>query len=282
MVRLIEGSEYVGIIHVEAVRKKEKTVFSSKAFKGLIKISPTVYFDKDKTPACFIVGLGGGYVEGEKYKYSIDIKKGAAAVLTTQASTKVYKCVHDITTMQETSIHLGEGSILEYVTDSVILYKDAIYKQINDIHMDKGATLIYSDGITSGWSPEGDVFSYKSAILKTNVYVDGRHVLLDNLYVNPRENDVTKLGYFEKYKNFGTLLVINEKITHETIENLRNEINRLNLPIDFGITLLETNGFVLRILSNYTQDIDTAVTVCHNYIRQNLLNLSSLNIRKCN
>lgn len=282
MTRKINGSDYVGVVHIEAVSENKKTVFSSKSFNGLIKVSPTVYFDKEKTPACFVVGLGGGYVEGEKYKYSIDIKKSASVVLTTQASTKVYKCVHDNATMQETSIHLEEGSILEYVTDSVILYKDAIYKQINEIHMDKGATLIYSDGITSGWSPEGDVFAYKSAQLKTNVYVDGRHVLLDNLYVNPRENDVTKLGYFEKYKNFGTLLVINDKVSHETIESLRNEIIKLNLPIDFGITLLETSGFVLRILSNYTQDIDCAVTVCHNYIRQKLLNLSSLHIRKCN
>ena len=37
------------------------------------------------------------------------------------------------------------------------------YKQKNIIRMDKGATFLYSDIITPGWSPDGEQFSYKTA-----------------------------------------------------------------------------------------------------------------------
>ena len=53
--------------------------------------------------------------------------------------------------------------------------------------MDESATLIYSDGITSGWSKEGEEFQYSNVQLKTKVYVNNKIVLLDNLLINPKK-----------------------------------------------------------------------------------------------
>ena len=276
----MSNNKYAGEFEIVLEKKNENTVISEKRFDGLIKLSPTIHLDSEKISTYFIVGLGGGYVEGEKYKYSINLKEDSRSIITTQASTKVYKCVHGEKTEQETLINLDKNSILEYITDSVILYKDAIYKQVNNIYMDESATLIYSDGITSGWSKEGEEFQYSNVQLKTSVYVNNKIVLLDNLLVNPREDDVTKLGFFEGYQNFGTLLVINKNINGKIIEELRNNIKNLNLPISFGISELEVNGFVLRALGNLTQNIESAVKLCHNYIRKEFLNSRELSIRK--
>ena len=38
-----------------------------------------------------------------------------------------------------------------------------------------------------------------------------------------------------------------------------NNINNLNLPIYFGISELEVSGFVLRVLGNLTQNIESAI-----------------------
>lgn len=262
-------------------KSDNETKISEKYSNGLIKISPTIHLDSEKIPAYFILGLGGGYVEGEKYKNEVIIKKGGRSIITTQAATKVYKCLKENEkTEQETIIKIEDDSILEYVTDSVILYEDAIYKQETDIYMDKDSTLIYSDGITAGWSKCGENFKYKSAQLKTKLYVEEKLVLLDNLLVNPREEDITGLGYFEGYKNLGTLIAINKNISKDIVETLRKDINNLNLPIYFGISMLEVNGFVLRVLGNLTQDIEKAILVCHNYIRKEFLGSRNLSIRK--
>ena len=276
----MSNNKYAGEFEIVLEKKNENTVISEKRFDGLIKLSPTIHLDSEKISTYFIVGLGGGYVEGEKYKYSINLKEDSRSIITTQASTKVYKCVHGEKTEQETLINLEKNSILEYITDSVILYKDAIYKQVNNIYMDESATLIYSDGITSGWSKEGEDFQYSNVQLKTSVYVNNKIVLLDNLLVNPREDDVTKLGFFEGYQNFGTLLVINKNINGKIIEELRNNIKNLNLPICFGISELEVNGFVLRALGNLSQNIESAIKLCHNFIRKEFLNSRELSIRK--
>lgn len=272
--------EYEGFLELEFTNANDKTTVSKRNFNGLIKASRELKRENGTVPLLYIIGLGGGYVEGEKYKYIFTLKDNAKAVITTQASTKVYKSPNKIATEQETSIYLERNSVLEYITDSLILYKDAVYKQKNNIYMDKSSTLIYSDGITSGWAPDGSNFSYNTVQLKNNIYIDNELVLLDNLVINPRENDVSKLGFFEEYLCFGTLIVINSSISHNVIEDLRELIKNENLSIDYGITELEVPGFVLRVLANLTQDIDHVISICHNYVRRNFLGSKELDIRK--
>ena len=64
------------------------------------------------------------------------------------------------------------------------------------------------------------------------------------------------------------------------MSHLRNHIKDLNLPIYFGISELEVNGFVLRVLGNLTQNIESAIKLCHNFIRKKFLNSKELSIRK--
>lgn len=276
----MSDSQYAGKLEIILENRDKETILAKRYFDGLMKVSPTIHLDREKIPTYFLLQLGGGYVEGEKYKNVITLKKGARGIITTQASTKVYKCPNNIKTEQDTIINLEQDSILEYITDTVILYKDSMYRQVNNIYMNESSTLIYTDGITSGWSPQGEVFQYSSVQLKTEVYVDNKIILLDNLLVNPKESDVTQLGYFEGYQNFGTLLVINKDITESIIEELRGKVNQLNLNINFGISKLEVNGFILRVLGNLTQNIESAIKVCHDYIRGKLLDSNELIIRK--
>ena len=277
---VVSKNKYSGIIELVLENKDNKTISTKKIYKGLSRVSPSTKMDRENISTFYLIGLGGGYIEGEKYKNTFILKDETRAIITTQASTKVYKCTHGLKAEQETIIRIVKNSILEYITDSVILYKDAIYKQVNNIYLDETSTLIYSDGITAGWSPEGDKFKYNSVQLKSNVYINDKIVLLDNLIINPTNNDVTQLGFFEEYLNFGTILVINKNITDEVVEEIRKLLAKIDLPIDYGISILETTGFVLRVLGNLTQHIEYVMNVCHNYVRKSFLDSKELIIRK--
>ena len=87
------------------------------------------------------------------------------------------------------------------------------------------------------------------------------------MLIDPREDNIEGLGFMEGYKNFGSLIILNEKIDKKIIEHLIEEVLKLNLDIKFGITGLEVNGFVLRVIGNLTQDLEEVIGLCHNYIR---------------
>ena len=268
----LNDNKYAGLIDLVLEKQGDVVVSPRKYFNGVFKLSPKMELDVERIPAYFLMQLGGGIVEGERYNINVELKENVRAIVTTQAASKVYKCENSYESFQETTLKLEENSILEYITDPVILYKDAVYRQENNIYMTKSSTLIYTDGITSGWSPDKKRFQYEKAKLKTNIYMDGVPVLLDNMLINPREDDIDGLGFMEGYKNFATLIILDDRIDKNIIEHLREEILKLNLDINFGITGLEVNGFVLRVIGNLTQDLEEVVGLCHNYIRRKVLN----------
>lgn len=276
----ISAKRNAGVIDLVLEKSNNKTIASKKYFTGVFKLSPKMDIGSEQIPTYFLMQLGGGVVEGEHYNISVELKKDTRVVLTTQAANKVYKCENDLESLQETAIKLHENSVLEYINDPVILYKDAKYKQENKIYMTKSSTLIYTDGITSGWSPDKKRFQYKRARLKTDIYVDDTLVLSDNMIINPREDNIEDLGFMEGYKNFATLIIINHKIDDKIIEKLRHEVNELNLDINLGISPIEVSGFIVRIMGNLTQEIEKAILFCHNYIRNSILNSEDFVVRK--
>lgn len=247
---------------------------------GASKVSPAIYLDVDNVPCYYLIQLGGGYIEGEYYENYIELKEDTRAVLTTQASNKVYKSENGIPSKQYSKIRLGENSVAEYINDSVILYKDAVYEQRTDIYLRESSTLIYTDGITAGWSPDGKSFQYTSMRMKTRIFVENELVYFDNLKLVPAEYNVQDFGILEGYKNFGTMIVIDKRINRDIINHIREEIKNSGLDIKFGITSLETKGFIIRILGNLTQDIQRAEGIAHNYLRKEFFNSDELNLRK--
>ena len=227
----LNDNKYAGLIDLVLEKQGDVVVSPRKYFNGVFKLSPKMELDVERIPAYFLMQLGGGIVEGERYNINVELKENVRAIVTTQAASKVYKCENSYESFQETTLKLEENSILEYITDPVILYKDAVYRQENNIYMTKSSTLIYTDGITSGWSPDKKRFQYEKAKLKTNIYMDGVPVLLDNMLINPREDDIDGLGFMEGYKNFATLIILDDRIDKNIIEHLREEILKLNLNL---------------------------------------------------
>lgn len=247
---------------------------------GAAKVSPAIYLDDDTIPCYYLIQLGGGYIEGEYYENNIKLEEESQAILTTQASSKIYKSENGIPSKQYTNLQLEKNSKLEFINDSVILYKDAVYEQITDIYLNEESSLIYSDGITAGWSPDGKLFQYTSARLKTNIYLDGELIYLDNLKITPKDYDVQSFGILEGYKNFGTMLVIDKRVDKELIKRLREETRKLDLDVKFGISLLEKNGFVVRVLGNLTQDIQKVINRVHTILRKEFYEFEELDLRK--
>ena len=113
-----------------------------------------IYLDDTGQVCYFLINPGGGYVDGDTYRMEITVEEEAELLLTTQSATKVYRTPNK-PVVQETELILKKNSVLEYIPDPLIGYRDASYKQKNVIRMEQGSTLIYSDMLTPGWSPEG-------------------------------------------------------------------------------------------------------------------------------
>ena len=271
--------DWTGVLRLGAEERNGKTVANNVYFQGAYKVMRPIYHDHSGQACYYLLNPGGGYLDGDRYQMKISLEKQAKLTLTTQSATKIYKTPRTHA-YQEVEFNLKEGSYLEYIPDPLIGYQHARYKQKNVITMEKGCTLLYSDIITSGWSPNGEKFSYDMLQLINEVYMENELVVFDHIKLNPATQDINGLGLMEGYSHLGSMIVIDDKANHEFLDRLYQVISNHSNVCKIGLSLLPIPGFTVRILANTTQTIENIFTEIHQMMSLEWFNKKPSFLRK--
>ncbi|MWV45794.1 urease accessory protein UreD [Paenibacillus sp. HJL G12] len=271
--------DWTGILRLEAEERNGKTVAKNVYFQGAYKVMRPVYHDHSGQVCYYILNPGGGYLDGDRYQMKIALNEQARLTLTTQSATKIYRTPKQ-PAYQETEIILKKGSYLEYITDPLIGYKDARYQQKTVVKMEKGATFLYSDIITSGWSPDGEQFSYDLLQLISEIYMDDELVVYDHIKLNPANHHMASLGYMEGFSHLGSMIVVGEQVNADLLDQLYHAVHEDKGDYKIGLSLLPVSGLIVRVLANSTQTIEKIHTTCHHMISRELFNTIPSFLRK--
>lgn len=266
-----------GTLKLTAVRKHSRTIITNCYYQGALKITRPIYVDK-WSPVIYLMHVGGGYVDGDSYRIKFGLEQGAHLLVTTQASTKVYRTPYTPVT-QHTEITLKKGSILEYFPDPLIAYEGAKFVQETSIFMEEGSTVIFSDMITPGWSRDGSLFKFEWITSKFKVFHNDHIVLFDHIFLK-QDDKITDILKMEGYSHIGSLFIINDKINKQFAEKLYGHIKEMEELVRFGVSILPITGCVIRILGNCTGDVENVINAAHSIVRQELLHKEPIQWRK--
>lgn len=271
--------DWTGVLSLDAEVRNGKTVGRNVYFQGAYKVMRPVYHDDSGQACYYILNPGGGYLDGDRYQMKVNVQEEARLTLTTQSATKIYKSPRSFA-YSEMEFTLKNGSYLEYIPDPLIGYRDARFKQQTTVHMEKGATLLYSDIITPGWSPDGEKFSYHTLQLKNEIYMDEELVVFDHIKLSPATQDIDGLGFMEGFSHMGSMIVIGEKSDTALLDIIYQELHENTTDFKIGLSALSVPGFTLRILANTTQVIEKLFAQCHMIVNKEWYNMNPSFLRK--
>ena len=266
-----------GYLRLTGSQKGKKTILKDCYAEGAFKITRPVYLTASGEACFYIMNPGGGYVDGDSYKIDICLEEDANAIVTTQSSTKIYKTrVRPV--IQEHTIYLKSGSVLEYLPDPIIAYQHASYKQSSVVRMERGSSFICTEIFTPGWAPDGTLFQYDLIQSKMEVYRNERIILFDHVKLQP-DGDIKGIGFMEGFTHFGTMIIIDDRVNEVFLEELHDYFEHIS-GVRIGLTMLAVPGFALRVLANKTQEIEKVLAYCHECIRNQLFEKEAVFLRK--
>jgi urease accessory protein len=147
--------------------------------------------------------LGGGLVDGDDVALEVTVDAGATCVVTTQASTKVYKG----RTAQHTRVTVaGDGTAL-VVPDPIVPYRDADYVQTTDVALASSSTLVLGDVITCGRLAYGERWCATQIDTRLSIRIDDALVLHDRL----RLGTDTRLR-MRRFEALGTAVLLGPRV----------------------------------------------------------------------
>ncbi|PNZ73994.1 urease accessory protein UreD, partial [Mammaliicoccus stepanovicii] len=151
--------DWIGELDITIEQKKNRSVATKIYFQGALKVIKPIYLHEENFPTFYLSNVGGGYLDGDRYRMQIDIKDNAELSLTTQGATKIYKTLKDCVKQYQT-FNLGENAYLAFVGDPIIAYKNADFYQKNIFKLQATSALFYTDILTPGYDEQGDTFTY--------------------------------------------------------------------------------------------------------------------------
>ncbi|PLC11924.1 urease accessory protein UreD [Kocuria flava] len=239
-----------GRLELTLAPRGQRTVAVHQYHTGALRVLRPHHLDGSGQPCFVVVNPGGGYLGGDHYELDVAVEASGTVLLTTQSATKVYRAPA-APARQDVRFTLGPDAVLEYLPDQLIAYANANYVQHTTVEMDPTACFMAGEVVTPGWAPDGTSFRYRSVVLRTEVVMSGRTVVLDNLRLRPGEDAVAELGFLEGRSHLGSLLVVDPRTDQGLIDRVHARLTTAEsqMPgLRCGVSPLPVPGLVVRAL----------------------------------
>jgi urease accessory protein len=139
--------------------------------------------------------FGGGLVDGDHIAMDIDVGRGAAAFISTQASTKIYRSPHG--TSAEMRARVAADGLLVVAPDPVVCFSGARYRQTQTFELADRGALVLLDWVSSGRHVAGERWAFDEYHNQITVRVDGRLLVHDALALRAADGNLReRLGRF--------------------------------------------------------------------------------------
>lgn len=185
-----------GSAHLTFTRSGSDTVLT-RAFAT----SPAKVIETQRRGAtCWVYAatLGGGLVGGDDVRLRADVTAGARALLTTQASTKVYRSLRP--SRQAVHACVEADALLAVVPDPIVCFADADFTQTQryDLHAD--ASLVMLDWITSGRHAAGERWAFTRYESRCDIRRGSERIFFDALVLAPNiESVAARMARFDVF-----------------------------------------------------------------------------------
>jgi urease accessory protein len=132
--------------------------------------------------------LGGGLVGGDVVDLSLELGRDTRAVLTTQASTKVYRSCRP--SRQTLSATIENDALLAVVPDPIVCFAHAHFTELQKFELGETANLVVVDWITSGRHAVGERWAFRHYESRIEIQRAGRRILHDAILLTDDDGPV--------------------------------------------------------------------------------------------
>lgn len=208
---------------------------------------------------------GGGLLGGDALSLDISVGPTAAAFLSTQASTKVYRA--DATASQSLRLRADDRSLVVLLPDPVTPFAHAQYRQQQRFDLAPTATLVAVDWMTAGRVNCGERWQFTSYSSRTWVRRAGRTVLHEAIRLEPEDGSL--IERMNRFSCVAWAIAIGPAVRAAAVR-LGGTLNESPVPKRAQVLLsaapIEHDGVLLRVAGPSAQLVGAVLKQHLNFI----------------
>ncbi|MFP5042318.1 urease accessory protein UreD [Parasediminibacterium sp. JCM 36343] len=193
-----------------------------------------------------IMSSSPGILDGDDYQLKVELDAGCAMQLHTQSYQRLFNMKTGARQLME--VHLKEGATFTYLPHPSVPHENASFVTKSSIYLQAGCSLVWGEVLTCGRKLNGELFQFSKYHSITQVFLQGKLVIKENLLMQPALIDVNAIGQLEGFTHQASLIFLDENADCIPLSDGIYEYLSQQKGIAFGVTAAPINGLIIRIL----------------------------------
>ncbi len=198
--------------------------------------------------------ISGGVFGGDCLKLKAKLEAGAEAQITTTGATRVYRPrAGTADAMLQAKFVLGRDSLLDYLPDALIPYREARISQQSEFSLADDAALFYWETLAPGRTASGELFAYKRLKIVSVIEAAGRPILEDRMLLEPARWPMRTPARFGPRNYLATFVAVRAGSTTQEIARLEEALwdalestRQEGSATLWGVSALPAHGVLVR------------------------------------
>jgi urease accessory protein len=255
-------------LHIQTAIRNNIT-FLEKAYNTTpFKIANITEDKKHHTLRLMLMSSSPGILDGDEYKIQIDVAQDCSLHLQTQSYQRLFNM--KVGAAQNMEVHLQQGASFCFIPHPSVPHESSIFTARNKIYLSNNCDLTWGEVLTCGRKLSGEIFLFSKYHNVTEIFLNNKLIIKENLLVQPSLVDVNAIGQLEGYTHQATLIYLNQKAPIKTLIKEITEFLSTQTEIAFGITAAPKNGIIIRLLGYKAEQLfDCLKTIAAHHLTQN-------------
>ncbi len=235
-------------LHIQTARRHGKTFLKRCYFTTPLKIADITEDRNDGCLQLILMSSSPGILDGDQYHIHIEVAEHCSLHLHTQSYQRLFTMKSSAS--QSMEIHLKEGASFTFLPHPIVPHSSSNFSANNKIYLAADCKLIWGEVLTCGRKLNGEEFVFSKYHSLTQIFLNERLVVKENLLITPATTNVHSIGQYETYSHQASLILLDEAMD---VDSTITEIHEFLTSIEnicFGVSALAVTGVIVRILGN--------------------------------
>ncbi|RKR84234.1 urease accessory protein [Mucilaginibacter gracilis] len=233
-------------LHIQTKLRDGITYLKKSYFTPPFKLADVREDKRDKTLRLMLMSSSPGILDGDEYDIKIELDEGCALTLLTQSYQRLFSMQGSAG--QQLQVNMAAGATFCYLPHPTVPHQNSDFTSKSNIYLSANCSLIWGEILTCGRKMNGEIFLFSKYHNLTQIYMNGKLVIKENLLIKPLQIDVNAIGQLENYTHQASLIFLNENADVKNLKTYISTFLATQTGIDYGITETQKNGLLIRIL----------------------------------
>lgn len=256
----------IALLHIETKLRDGITYLKKAYFTPPFKLADVREDKKDKTLQLMLMSSSPGILDGDEYQMKIVLNENCSLKLLTQSYQRLFSMKGSAS--QNMEVNMAQSSSFSYLPHPTVPHENSDFKSKSKIYLSDNCQLIWGEILTCGRNQNGEVFLFSKYHNLTEIYMNGKLIIKENLLIKPLQINVNAIGQLEHYTHQASLIFLNETADAKMLKLDINSFLSTQTGIDHGITETPKNGLLIRILGYKGEQLHNCLNKISDIINQ--------------